>query len=121
MVALLILAGLKDLIFEHGFVPDMPPAVQAVQPLGWFLILRAFSSGCSAMTGIESIANGVKVFQEPAVVNARRTLLVMGVLLAAMFLAVSGLGYIYIASLRKIGSLFAKIYVGFLFTIFRKS
>ena len=95
MVALLILAGLKDLIFEHGFVPDMPPAVQAVQPLGWFLILRAFSSGCSAMTGIESIANGVKVFQEPAVVNARRTLLVMGVLLAAMFLAVSGLGYMY--------------------------
>ncbi|KZR67806.1 hypothetical protein PMIT1327_01107 [Prochlorococcus marinus str. MIT 1327] len=39
MVALLILAGLKDLIFEHGFVPDMPPAVQSVQPLGWFLIL----------------------------------------------------------------------------------
>lgn len=95
MVALLIFAGLKDLVFVHGFVPDMPPAAQAVQPLGWFLILRAFSSGCSAMTGIEAIATGVKVFKEPAVANARRTLLVLGVLLSTMFLAVSCLGYMY--------------------------
>jgi amino acid transporter len=95
MVVLLSVAGLKDLTFHHGFVPDAPPVVQAVQPLGWFLILRAFSSGCSAMTGIEAIANGVKVFREPAARNARLTLLVMGVLLAAMFLAISALGFMY--------------------------
>ncbi|CAI8161197.1 MAG: Uncharacterised protein [Prochlorococcus marinus str. MIT 9215] len=95
MLALLSFAGLNDLIFHHGFVPDAPSPAQAIQPLGWFLILRAFSSGCSAMTGIESIANGVKVFREPAVVHARRTLLVMGLLLAAMFLAVTGLAYMY--------------------------
>ena len=95
MVVLLTLAGLKDLVFDHGFVPDAPPVVQAVQPLGWFLILRAFSSGCSAMTGIEAIANGVKVFREPAQRNARLTLLVMGVLLAAMFLSISSLGFMY--------------------------
>ena len=95
MVVLLTLAGLKDLTFDHGFVPDAPPVVQAVQPLGWFLILRAFSSGCSAMTGIEAIANGVRVFREPAPRNARLTLLVMGVLLAAMFLSIGSLGFMY--------------------------
>ncbi|MEB3176310.1 MAG: APC family permease [Synechococcus sp.] len=95
MVLLLALAGLKDLSFHHGFVPDAPPVVQAVAPLGLFLILRAFSSGCSAMTGIEAIANGVKVFREPAPRNARLTLLVMGVLLAVMFLAISGLAFMY--------------------------
>ena len=95
MVLLLTLAGLKDLTFSHGFVPDPPPMVKAIEPLGLFLILRAFSSGCSAMTGIEAIANGVQVFKEPAPRNARRTLLVMGILLSGMFLAISGLGFMY--------------------------
>ncbi|MFM7676908.1 MAG: APC family permease, partial [Synechococcus sp.] len=63
MVALLALFGLQDLLLHHGFRPDPPPAVAALEPLGLFLILRAFSSGCSAMTGIEAIANGVKVFR----------------------------------------------------------
>ena len=95
MVVLLTLAGLKDLTFHHGWAPDAPPLVQGLEPIGLFLILRAFSSGCSAMTGIEAIANGVKVFKEPAPANARKTLLVMGVLLSAMFLAVSGMGFMY--------------------------
>ncbi|HJN35666.1 MAG: APC family permease [Prochlorococcus sp.] len=95
MVVLMVLMGLFDLSFHHGFVPDTPPSVKALQPLGVFLILRAFSSGCSAMTGIEAIANGVKVFREPASVNARHTLLVLGVLLSGMFFSVSGMGFLY--------------------------
>ncbi|MAD67780.1 MAG: amino acid permease [Synechococcus sp. CPC100] len=95
MIVLLTVAGLKDLTFHHGWSPDAPPMAAALQPIGLFLILRAFSSGCSAMTGIESIANGVQVFREPAPVNARKTLLVMGVLLSAMFLAVSTMGFMY--------------------------
>lgn len=47
------------------------------------------------MTGIEAIANGVKVFREPAAQNARKTLMVMGLLLSAMFFAVSGMGFMY--------------------------
>ena len=69
--------------------------MKAVEPLGLFLILRAFSSGCSAMTGIEAIANGVQLFRSPSAQRARNTLLVMGLLLASMFLAVSGLGFMY--------------------------
>ncbi len=95
MVALLALFGLQDLFFQHGLRPDPPPAVAAMEPLGLFLILRAFSSGCSAMTGIEAIANGVKLFREPAALRARATLLVMGLMLSTMVLAVSGLGYLY--------------------------
>jgi hypothetical protein len=95
MVAVLAIAGAVNLLFSHGFQPDQPPAVVAAEPLGLFLILRAFSSGCSAMTGIEAIANGVQVFREPSAQRARRTLVVMGSLLAAMFLAVSGLGFMY--------------------------
>ena len=95
MILLLTLAGFKDLTFHHGWSPDAPAFTTALQPIGLFLILRAFSSGCSAMTGIEAIANGVQVFREPAPLNARKTLLVMGILLSAMFLAVSTMGFMY--------------------------
>jgi amino acid transporter len=95
MVALLALFGLQNLVAVHGFTPDPAPLVRAAEPLGLFLILRAFSSGCSAMTGIEAIANGVKVFREPSARRARNTMLVMGVMLAAMFLAVSSLAWLY--------------------------
>jgi amino acid transporter len=95
MVALLGLAGGLDLGLHHGLRPDPPPAVAPLQPLGLFLILRAFASGCSAMTGIEAIANGVQVFRAPEVRNAGFTLLVMGSLLAAMLLTISGLAWLY--------------------------
>ncbi len=95
MVALLVGFGLVDLVLRHGFHPDPMPAVKAVAPLGLFLILRAFSSGCSAMTGIEAIANGVKVFREPSDVNARATMAAMGVILSLMFIGISLLAWMY--------------------------
>ena len=95
MILLLTILGLKDLSFDQGWIPEPPPVEAALQPLGLFLILRAFSSGCSAMTGIEAISTGVKVFREPAEQNARATLLVMGGLLSLMLLSVTGLGYMY--------------------------
>ncbi|MBM5800546.1 MAG: APC family permease, partial [Cyanobacteria bacterium K_DeepCast_35m_m2_023] len=51
MVLLLALFGVQNLALVHGFQPDAPPLIRAAEPLGLFLILRAFSSGCSAMTG----------------------------------------------------------------------
>jgi amino acid transporter len=95
MVALLTVGGVLNLSFGHGFHADPPPAIKGLEPLGLFLILRAFSSGCSAMTGIEAISNGVKLFRAPAPTKARNTMLVMGVMLSLMFLSVSSLGFAY--------------------------
>lgn len=95
MVVVLALGGVFNLAFGHGFHAAAPLPVKALEPLGLFLILRAFSSGCSAMTGIEAISNGVKIFREPAAANARLTMVVMGVILSAMFFSVSALGYAY--------------------------
>jgi amino acid transporter len=59
-----------------------PPSV----PLSTFLILHTFSSGCTALTGIEAISNGVPAFQPPESRNAGRTLMVMAVLMGVLFL-----------------------------------
>ncbi len=51
-----------------------------------FLILHTFASGCTALTGIEAISNGIPAFQPPATKNARQTLIVMALLMGALFL-----------------------------------
>ena len=64
-----------------------PPAEVAV--VSAWLLLRAFASGCTALTGVEAVSNGVKAFREPAVKNAQKTLTVIIVLLAAMLAGIS--------------------------------
>lgn len=53
------------------------------------LVLRGFASGCAALTGIESIANGVTTFKKPQYKNARITLVLMGIVLSSMFLGIT--------------------------------
>ncbi|MPZ52647.1 MAG: amino acid permease [Acidimicrobiia bacterium] len=67
---------------------DLEPEVGAV---GLFLVLRAFASGSTALTGVEAIANGVQAFREPKAHNAVRTLGVMGAISISMFLGISTL------------------------------
>ena len=54
-----------------------------------FLVLKAFSAGCSALTGVEAIANGVPLFKEPRVARAKQTELLLGGILAAMLLGLA--------------------------------
>ncbi|MET8676796.1 APC family permease [Streptomyces sp. NPDC004647] len=56
-----------------------------------FLLLRAFSSGCAALTGVEAISNGVPAFRKPKSKNAATTLLYMGALAVTMFCGIIGL------------------------------
>ncbi|MGW7465981.1 APC family permease [Streptomyces xantholiticus] len=56
-----------------------------------FLLLRAFSSGCAALTGVEAISNGVPAFRKPKSRNAATTLLLMGALAVTMFCGIIGL------------------------------
>jgi hypothetical protein len=55
--------------------------VDAVGAVTVFLILRAFASGTTALTGVEAISNGVSAFRAPEAVNAKRTLMVMAVIM----------------------------------------
>ena len=67
----------------------------APQALTLFLLLGAFSNGCTALTGIEAISNGVQAFKKPEARNASNTLLWMAILLSTMFLGTSVLAYLY--------------------------
>ena len=69
--------------------PSEPPAVQPVEALTWFLVLRAFSSGCTAMTGTEAISNGIPAFRSPESRNAAITLGVMAVILGTIFVGIT--------------------------------
>lgn len=64
-------------------------ATHALQAVGVLLVLQAFSAGCSALTGVEAIANGVPLFHKPRVRTARQTELMLGILLAAMLLGLA--------------------------------
>jgi amino acid transporter len=59
-----------------------------------FLVLRAFASGCTALTGVEAISNGVPAFRKPKSLNAARTMTAMGALAIAMFVGVTALALI---------------------------
>lgn len=67
----------------------------SISSLTLFLILRAFSGGCTAMTGVEAISNGVMAFKSPEWKNARLTMRYMGILLGLMFLGITYLASIY--------------------------
>ncbi len=62
---------------------------QVAEALGLLLILKAFAAGCSALTGVEAIANGVPLFREPRQVRARRTEAALGAFLGAMLLGLA--------------------------------
>jgi amino acid transporter len=62
------------------------PPSGGTQPVMLFLLLRAFASGCAALTGIEAISNGVPAFKRPEARNAGITLIAMAILLGIMFL-----------------------------------
>lgn len=65
---------------------------ETAKPLSLFLILRAFASGSTALTGVEAISNGVPAFRRPSAKNAAETLAIMGAISIAMFVGISWLG-----------------------------
>ena len=86
----LVVVGLVRLVtgtLTPTLVSSMPTS--GIQPLTAFLILRAFASGCTALTGVEAISNGIPAFRKPEAHNAGKTLIAMAVLLGTMFLGIS--------------------------------
>jgi amino acid transporter len=91
-----ILIGVTKTVFAGGHpVPVIPPPASAAGPItaavsAW-LLLQVFSNGCTAMTGVEAVSNGVRAFREPTVRNAQRTLTVVIALLAILL---AGIAYL---------------------------
>lgn len=71
------------------------PIGAPVQGITLFLLLRAFASGCSALTGVEAISNAIPNFKDPAPNNAAKTLILMGSLLAVLFSGITFLAFYY--------------------------
>jgi amino acid transporter len=83
---------------SHGHpapVVPPPPATPAAAALGVWLLLRAFASGCTAMTGVEAVSNAVPIFREPRVQHAQRTLTLIVITLAFLLAGVAWLAPLY--------------------------
>jgi amino acid transporter len=72
-----------------------PPLSAATEGVTWWLLLRAFASGCTAMTGVEAVSNGVNAFREPTVSHAHRTLLAIVVILGFLLAVIAYLAQTY--------------------------
>jgi amino acid transporter len=97
LLMVLALGAIKTVLAGGQPVPVVaPPALSAAAPaVTFWLLMRSFASGCTAMTGVEAVSNGISAFREPAVVCARRTLTAIIVLLAVMLAGIAYLSWAY--------------------------
>jgi amino acid transporter len=92
----LVAAGISRIVLGDPAATGVPrDPLQAQESLTLFLILRAFASGCTALTGVEAISNGIPAFKPPESKNAAKTLTAMVVLLGVMFMGTSILAHAY--------------------------
>ncbi|MEY4174862.1 MAG: hypothetical protein RI900_2027 [Actinomycetota bacterium] len=96
MLVILIGTGLYRIFVQHvGPIPESMLSEEAIEAskatssLGLYMLLRAFSSGAVALSGVEAVSNGVPAFKKPESKNAASTLMVMGGILGTCFLGVS--------------------------------
>jgi amino acid transporter len=92
-LGVLIVYGGAGAIFD--FLPEAPYQRHApgLEGVGLFLFLRAFASGCTALTGVEAVSDGVPAFKPPEAYNARVVLTWLGVILIALFIGITFLAY----------------------------
>lgn len=98
IVGILLMIGI-GLVRYFGLFNAAPIVINPVSPLeglstvskfGYiWLLLRAFAAGCTALTGIEAISDGVQAFKAPETVNAAKTMVAMGVIAMSLFLGIS--------------------------------
>jgi amino acid transporter len=87
-----IAGGIVRVVISGGHptpVVALPKPSAATEVVTYWLLLKVFSSGCTALTGVEAVSNGVKAFRDPTVKNAQRTLTVIIFLLAVMLAGIS--------------------------------
>ena len=97
-LGIVIVLGLYRVLVSGGHPhavvapPHLPAATGVV---GIWLLLRAFASGCTALTGVEAVSNGVQAFREPVVPAARKTLTIIVAILIALLAGIAALVHYY--------------------------
>jgi amino acid transporter len=89
---IMIAVGVFRVMASNGHpqsVAPLPPPPAIATTVSMWLLLKVFASGCTALTGVEAVSNGVKAFREPSVKNAQRTLTVIIFILAVMLGGIS--------------------------------
>ncbi len=91
LLAMILLGAVKTLAAGGHPVPVVAPPrlLRSTEAVGVWLLLRAFASGCTAMTGVEAVSNGIMAFKEPASATARFTLTVVIGILTLMLLGIA--------------------------------
>lgn len=89
-----MISGLLQYVWHGAPAPTASPP-PPMQELTWFLVLRAFASGCTALTGVEAISNGVQAFRPPESRNASMTLIWMAAILGSLFVGITFLANHY--------------------------
>src|ERR1700689_3149827 len=87
-----IVCGIVGVLVGGGHptpVTPLPPPPPLTEAVTYWLLLKVFASGCTALTGVEAVSNGGKAFREPTVKNAQRTLTVIIFLLALLLAGIS--------------------------------
>ncbi|HEY4051808.1 MAG TPA: APC family permease [Acidobacteriaceae bacterium] len=93
LLAVIALGAFHGLIPGGHPTPVVPPAPlpPATEMLTWWLLLKVFASGCTAMTGVEAVSNGVMAFREPRTANAKKTLTII---IALLILLLAGIAFL---------------------------
>jgi len=98
ILGLLVTVGVIRSFYDSGPIPlpsQQSASSSGPEALTLFLILRSFAVGCSAVTGMEVISNGVKAFRQPEPKNAATTMIWMSTILATLFMGISWMAYHY--------------------------
>lgn len=94
-ILLLIVTGFVKVLIFHETPAVSAAMPQYVENAGLLLFLKAFSSGCTALTGVEAVSDGIPNFREPAQKNAKRVLYLLAGLVFVIFLGISALASLY--------------------------
>ncbi len=92
ILGMIILGIIK---YKMGFVPPEPTIRSIGQPITLILLLKAFSSGCTALTGVEAVSNAVPAFKSPSVKYAKTVLILLSLVVLLLFGGTSILANIY--------------------------
>ncbi|BCJ98178.1 amino acid permease [Anaerocolumna chitinilytica] len=95
MLALLMLLIFGFAKIKGGYIPPEPTIKSLGEPITLILLLRAFSSGCTALTGVEAVSNAVPNFKTPSVKYAKTVLLLLSLIILVLFGGTSILANIY--------------------------